>query len=106
MGDFKNVAVDAEPAGKTGQIDLIFKVEEHPVIKKIDFVGNKKWDSKKFMDDIKSALNKPFNQGVVNQDMDIIRKDYQDEGYSNVVVTSEHKVDETKNTVEVTFKIV
>lgn len=105
MGDFKNVTVDAVPGEKNNQIALTFKVEERPIVKKIDFVGNKKWDAKKFADDIKTAVNKPFNQGVVNQDVEIIKNDYKDEGYSNVIVTSENKVDEAKNTVDVTFHI-
>jgi outer membrane protein assembly factor BamA len=48
MGDFKNVTIDAEPGDKPGSIALTFQVEERPVVKKIAFVGNKKWDAKKF----------------------------------------------------------
>jgi len=105
MGDFKNVTVDAEPGDKPGLIALIFKVEERPVVKRIAFAGNKKWDAKKFSDDIKTALNKPFNQAVVNQDVEIIKKDYMDEGYSNAAVTFESKADTVNNTIDVTFKI-
>jgi outer membrane protein insertion porin family len=105
MGDFKNVTVDAEPGDKPGLIALTFQVEERPVVKKIAFVGNKKWDAKKFSDDIKTALNKPFNQAIVIQDVEIIKKDYRDEGYSNVTVASESKANTANNTVDVTFQI-
>ncbi len=105
MGDFKNVTVDAEPGEKPGQIALTFKVEERPLVKKIAFSGNKKWDAKKFTDEIKTALNKPFNQDIVNHDVEIIKKDYRDEGYSNATIFPDSKADTANNTVEVTFKI-
>ncbi len=105
MGDFKNVTVDAEPGDKPNQIALTFKVEERPIVKKIAFSGNKKWDAKKFSDEIKTALNKPFNQAVVNQDVEIIKKDYQDEGFSNATVTSENKVNPDNNAVDVSFLV-
>jgi outer membrane protein insertion porin family len=105
MGDFKNVVVDAEPGAKPGQIALIFRVEERPLVKKIAFAGNKKWDVKKFTDEIKTALNKPFNQDVVNQDVEIIKKDYRDEGYSNATILADCKANPSDNTVEVTFRV-
>lgn len=105
MGDFQNVTVDAEPGEKPGEIALTFQVEERPVVKKIIFDGNKKWDAKKFSDEIKTALNKPFNQAIVNQDVEVIKKDYRDEGYSNVTVTSETNPNTADNTVNVTFKV-
>ncbi|HXL74135.1 MAG TPA: POTRA domain-containing protein, partial [bacterium] len=105
MGDFKNITVDAEPGEKPGQIALTFQVEERPIVKKIAFTGNKKWDVKKFSDEIKTALDKPFNQAIVNQDVEIVKKDYLDEGYSNVTVASEVKVNPENNAVEVTFQV-
>lgn len=105
MGDFKNITVDAEPGEKPGQIALTFQIEERPIVKKIAFVGNKKWDVKKFSDEIKTALNKPFNQAVVNQDVVTVKKDYLDEGYSNATVSSESKENPANNAVEVTFLV-
>lgn len=104
-GNFKNVTADAEPSDKPGQIALVFKVEERPIVSKVLFTGNKKWDSKKFMDDIKTAPKAAFDQFRVNGDTIIIKKDYEDEGYSNAVVTSVTHMNPANNTVDVTFQI-
>ncbi len=105
MGSFKNVTVDAEPGAKPGEVALIFKVEERPLVRKIDFVGNKKWDGKHFSDDMKTVVNNAFDQSKMNLDMETIKKAYLDEGYSTVVVTGETKVNEANNEVDVVFHV-
>ncbi|HUO58791.1 MAG TPA: outer membrane protein assembly factor BamA [bacterium] len=105
MGDFSDVKAFGEPGEKQGQVVLVFQVVEKPVIGKIAFVGNKKWDSKKFLEEIKSAPKAPFDRSKLNGDEDIIRKLYQDEGYSNIAVTVKSTELTEKNTVDVTFDI-
>lgn len=87
MGDFKDVKVEALPGEKPDKIQLTFKVEERPLITKIVFMGNKKWDSKKFLEEMKLAPKAPFNDARLNLDVVAIRKLYLDEGYPYVTVT-------------------
>ncbi len=105
MGDFKDVKADAEPGAKTGEVILTFKVAERPLVSALRYQGNKKWDANKFKDEIKTALKAAFDPYKVNGDVAAIKKLYLDEGYSNATVAAKTKVDDDKNTVEVTFVI-
>jgi outer membrane protein insertion porin family len=86
MGDFKDVKVEAQAGDKPNQIVLTFKVTERPLIDTIVFKGNKKWDSKKFQDEMKLTPKAPFNQAQLNTDLMAIKKLYLDEGYPYATV--------------------
>ena len=105
MGDFKNIQVDAEPGSKTGQIVLIFKMEERPLISKMIFRGNKKWNSKKFLEQMKLSPKSAFDQSKLAEDILAIKKLYLDEGYSNVNVNAETKENPQDNSMVVIFDI-
>lgn len=105
MGDFKDVKVEALPGDKSGGINLIFRVEERPVISKITFKGNKKWDAKKFLEEMKLAPKAAFNQAKLNDDQLAIKKLYLDEGYSNVLVEAQAETNDQDNTVDLVIQI-
>ncbi len=104
-GSFKNVKVTVTPADKLGEIVVTFTVEERPLISKIIFAGNKKWDSKKFLEEIKTAPETAFDQSKVNGDIEIIKKLYLDEGYSSVMVSAKDQLDPETNKETLTFQI-
>jgi outer membrane protein insertion porin family len=105
MGDFKDVKVEALPGEKAGQISLVFKVEERPIIGKMIFRGNKKWEAKKFLEEMKLAPKAAFNQAKLNDDLVAIKKLYLDEGYSNVLVESQVKPGAQDNTIDLIIEI-
>ena len=105
MGDFKDVKAEAQPGPKAGQIILVFKVEERPLLNKIIFKGNKKWDSKKFMEEMKLAPRSAFNQAQLNDDVTAIKKLYLDEGYPYVTVEPVLATDPKDNNVDLTIDI-
>ncbi len=105
MGDFKNVKVEALPGEKPGQIVLIFKVEERPIIGKMVFRGNKKWEAKKFLQEMKLAPKAAFDQAKLSDDLMAIKKLYLDEGYSNVLVESQVKPGAQDNTIDLIIEI-
>ena len=105
MGDFKDVKVEALPGEKAGQISLVFRVEERPIIGKMVFRGNKKWEAKKFLEEMKLAPKAAFNQAKLNDDLVAIKKLYLDEGYSNVLVESQVKPGAQENTIDLIIEI-
>lgn len=105
MGDFKDVKVEAQAGAKPGQVVLVFKVVERPLISKIIFRGNKKWDSKKFLGEMKLAPKAPFNPTQLNDDITAIKKLYLDEGYPNISVDAKPEVHPQDNNVDLIIDI-
>lgn len=104
-GDFKDVKVEAQAGEKPGQIVLVFKVVERPLIDKIIFKGNKKWDSKKFLDEMKLAPKSPYNQAQLNADIAAVKKLYLDEGYPTVTVEAKIQNNPQDNNVDLVMEI-
>ena len=105
MGDFKDIKAEAQPGDKPGQVVLTFKVTERPLIDTIVFKGNKKWDSKKFLDEMKLAPKAPFNHAQLNADLAAIKKLYLDEGYPNIAVDADAKPNPKDNNIDLIITI-
>lgn len=105
MGDFKDIKVEAQPGDKPGQVVLIFKVTERPLIDTIVFKGNKKWDSKKFLDEMKLAPKAPFNQAQLNTDLTAIKRPYLDEGYPNIAVDADPQLNPKDNNINLIITV-
>jgi outer membrane protein insertion porin family len=67
-------------------VRVIFRVQERPVIKRIDFKGDQKLPERKFRDDISSKSGDPFDRFKAVQDVQKILEIYQDEGYADAKV--------------------
>jgi outer membrane protein insertion porin family len=80
LGNFDDVTLDVTevPAG----VAVIFHVIEKPMIKKIDFKGNKKLSSGKLRDGISLKENDPLDKLKLNLDVDKILNLYKDEGFA------------------------
>ena len=105
MGDFKDIKVEAQAGEKPGQVILVFKVTERPLIDTIVFKGNKKWDSKKFLDEMKLAAKSPFNQAQLNADEAAIKKLYLDEGYPYVSVSTDVQPNPKDSNVDLIIRV-
>ncbi|HVZ81817.1 MAG TPA: outer membrane protein assembly factor BamA [bacterium] len=105
MGDFKDVRVEALPGAKPGQIELTFVVVERPLIGKIEFKGNKKFDDRKLLEAMKLQAKSAYEESKLQDDIQAIRKLYLDEGYSSVVVTPKTQTEGDKNLVDLTLDI-
>ena len=105
MGDFSDVKADVEQGKKSGQMILTFKVVERPLVNKIIYHGNKKWDANKFKEEIKTSVRGAFSQGKLNEDQEKIKKLYTEEGFSTAQVSSRVKMNPEQNTVDITFEI-
>ncbi len=105
MGSFKHVKIEAEKAAAPGKVVLTVVVVERPILAAITFKGNKKWDSKKFLEEMKLAPKAAFDPSKVDPDLRAIRRLYQEEGYSNVYVSSKAQSNPKSNTVALSIEI-
>jgi outer membrane protein insertion porin family len=102
LGDFDdvNVDVDETPAG----VVVVFQVVEKPIIKRIEFKGNKKISRGKLTDTATLKENDPLDKLKLNTDVDKILSLYKDEGFAAAEVEPYTTADAT-NHVTVTFFI-
>lgn len=88
---------------KNNDVLLVFEVTERPVIKSINFVGNKKIRNGELREKIKIKASDVFVESKVLIDERIIRNFYLEKGYTTSVVS--HEITQKDGGVEITFKI-
>ncbi|MFA5974779.1 MAG: outer membrane protein assembly factor BamA [Elusimicrobiota bacterium] len=100
LGNFDDVNVDV--SDMTGGLAVTFQVVEKPMIKRIDFKGNKKLSSSKLRDAITLKENDPLDKLKLTMDIDKILTLYKDEGFAAAQAEPFTTSDAT-NHVTVTF---
>jgi outer membrane protein insertion porin family len=96
------VTIDAQEI--PGGIGVTFKVVEKPVVKKIDFKGNKKLSKGKLSDALTLKENDPLDKTKMNTDVEKMLSLYKDEGFAAAEVEPFTTTDATNHTT-VTFYI-
>jgi len=109
-GYFDDVEVSLSDLKKTDRkkralIKIYFRVKERPVIKRIDYKGNKKIRSTSFEDKVQSKEDESFDRFKAALDERAILEYYRDEGYANAVVEHFTSIDEKKKKLILTFFI-
>jgi len=109
LGNFDDVTVDVTDlpsgqAGVPGGIEVTFRVVEKPMIKRIDFKGNKKLSSSKLRDALTLKENDALDKLKLNTDVDKLVNLYKDEGFAAAQVEPFTTSDPT-NHVTITFYI-
>lgn len=102
LGNFEDVTVDVSDV--TGGVQVSFRVVEKPMIKRIDFKGNKKIAGSKLRDAISLKENDPLDKLKLNLDVEKIITLYKDEGFAAAQVEPFTTSDPT-NHVTATFYI-
>ncbi len=102
LGHFDDVTVDL--ADVPGGVNVTFRVIEKPMIKRIDFKGNKKLSSSKLRDAISLKENDSLDKMKLNSDVEKIVNLYKDEGFAAAQVEPFTTSDPT-NHVTITFYI-
>jgi len=102
LGNFDDVTlvVNEQPEG----VVVTFQVVEKPLIKKIEFKGNKKLSRGKLSDTITLKENDPLDRLKMNADVDKLLTLYKDEGFAAAQVEPFTTADPT-NKVTLTFFI-
>jgi outer membrane protein insertion porin family len=102
LGHFDDVTVELTdvPEG----VNVTFKVIEKPMIKRIDFKGNKKLSASKLRDALSLKENDSLDRQKLNTDVDKLVNLYKDEGFAAAQVEPFTTSDPT-NHVTITFYI-
>lgn len=103
LGLFDEVKADVEEVKKG--LKIIYSVVEKPIIKRIDFKGNKKFSNRRLKEKIESKENEAYHQVKIDADTEKLTSFYKDEGYSEVKVEAFPATDEKTNQVILTFFI-
>lgn len=102
LGHFDDVTVDLQDA--PGGVNVTFHVVEKPMIKRIDFKGNKKLSASKLRDALTLKEDDSLDKLKLNTDVDKIITLYKDEGFAAAQVEPFTTSDPT-NHVSITFYI-
>jgi outer membrane protein insertion porin family len=101
------VAVEDLPGGKdargAAKVRVIFKIKERPILRRIDFKGNRKLSDSKFRDGLISKVDEPYDRFKASQDVSKILSVYHDEGYLDAQAESYTSLDPRTNKVILTF---
>lgn len=100
LGHFDDVNVDVSEIA--GGVHVAFQVVEKPMIKRIDFKGNKKLSAGKLRDAISLKENDSLDKLKLNMDVDKILTLYRDEGFAAAQVEPYTTTDPTHH-VMMTF---
>lgn len=110
-GDFDDVNVDVTYLGKKNSkgkelAKIIFTVVERPIIKRIDYKGDRKIKSSSFVDKVQSQEANPYDKYKAALDERAILEYYRDEGYANAKVEHYTTLDEKSKKLILTFFII
>lgn len=90
-----------------GWNDVTFVIEEGPQahINEIRYVGNEKFDSSLFADDMKIEVGKPFNKDRLDMSIARVRRRYGKEGYVFANINAEMKILDDPGKCDIVFSI-
>ncbi len=102
LGRFEDVK--AEILEQNGAVSLVYRLSERPLIRKVEFTGNKELSTEKLRP--LSTLKTPdiYSPGVVEKSVKAIKAAYLEEGFYSAEVIPRVDIDE-QNEASVTFEI-
>lgn len=92
MQSFKNITIEAEPV-EPNMIDLYVIVEEKPILKDVEFIGNTKITEKEIAKKIDFKDIKTVDEAELKKYAKIIRRMYLDKGYFLTTIDAKLKLD-------------
>ncbi|MFN3966897.1 MAG: POTRA domain-containing protein, partial [Endomicrobiia bacterium] len=99
LGYFEDVTIEID----TTTYKVIFVVKEKPLVKKIEFKGNKKFSKGRLKDEIKTKEKEYLDRIQLEQDKSKIIELYSEKGYSDTEVDCNIYVDKETNKADITF---
>lgn len=99
LGYFDDVTVEVS----TYTYRILFIVQEKPLVKKIDFRGNKIVSNGKIKGEISNKKGERLDRDKLSSDVKKIIELYSDKGYADTEVTYDTLVDKITNQVNLTF---
>ena len=103
LGFFEHITIEVFEV--EGGINVTYVVTEKPLIKRIEFKGNKEFSSSKLGREIESKEEEPFDNRKMQEDSEKIATLYKEKGYANVKVEPYTTEDEKSGMIIMTFFI-
>ncbi|MFH1692294.1 MAG: outer membrane protein assembly factor BamA [Candidatus Omnitrophota bacterium] len=103
-GYFSDISLNLEDF--EGGIKVIFKVEERPVISKIDLEGIKMISRSALSRKMKSAVGQYLNYALLKEDIAAIKAEYERKGLPGVEVSYDTAIDAKDNKVKLVISVV
>ena len=103
LGFFENITIEVFEV--EGGVKVAYVVTEKPLIKRIEFKGNKEFSDGKLGREIESKKEEPFDNRKMQGDTEKIATLYKEKGYANVKVEPYTTEDEKSGMVIMTFFI-
>jgi outer membrane protein insertion porin family len=101
------VSVDDVPGGADARggsrVRVVFAVKERPIVRRVDFKGNRKLADSKFRDGLLSKVDEPFDRFKASQDISKIMSVYRDAGYLDASAEYYTSLNPRTNKVILTF---
>ncbi|MBL0350811.1 MAG: outer membrane protein assembly factor BamA [Elusimicrobia bacterium] len=105
--DDVEVSLEDVPGEKTAQgapkVRVVFKIKERPVVRRIDFKGNRRLSDSKFREELSSKSDEPYDRFKAGQDVQKIVAKYREEGYAEAQAESYVSLNPRTNKVILTF---
>lgn len=92
-------------AGTDRQVVLTFTIKEKPVVRKIDFNGQKKLSKGTLTDEISIKKSDPFDRFKVEEDVKKLVDKYHEKGFLDATATLDVKIDTAASKADVAFNI-
>jgi len=103
LGFFENIAIEVTEV--EGGVKVAYIVTEKPLVKRIEFKGNKEFSNGKLEREIESKEKEPFDNRKMQADAEKIATLYKEKGYADVKVEPYTAEDEETGMVVMTFFI-
>ncbi len=103
LGFFEDITIEVFEV--EGGVNVNYVVTEKPLIKRIEFKGNKEFSDGKLGREIESKKEESFDNRKMQEDTEKIATLYKEKGYANVKVEPYTTEDENSGTVIMTFFI-
>lgn len=101
---FDNITVDVNDS-KAGYVDVVFNVEEKPILKKVVFKGNRKIQARRLKQLIDLKEGSFIDERRLKEAKDVIWAFYVKKGYPEVSVNASLDIDSTTNKANVVVKV-
>jgi len=103
LGFFENITIEVSEV--EGGVKVTYVVSEKPLIKRIEFKGNKEFSDSKLEKEIESKEKEPFDNRKMQEDAEKIVVLYREKGYGDVRVEPYTAEDEKTGMLILTFFI-
>ncbi len=104
LGYFVNISIDIEDFADG--VKVAFVVKEKAFLKDVVMEGNTVFKRDKILEAMSTKINKILDEAKIKQDMEAVRKMYEDKGYYSVQLTYKTSIDENTGRAILFVKIV